>query len=180
MTRRVIVPILMVAALATPCLAGNAEEGVAEQLARELVRLQLPPSSLDEMYVQATQAAVVNFENGIQPAIKRALTENEKQRLVLFWRKEIEAMLPYSSLEDLIVPVVTKNLTLDELQEIIKFSNSPAGRKLAEVQPIISREARSSGEMFARKFADKDWQARIAAELKEQFPQWYAKPEGGE
>jgi len=152
--------------------AAAAEPG-ADELAREIVRNQVSPATMDDVYLQAAQQASNNFQLAIQPAIKRAVTEDEKQRLLLFWHTRIKDLLPYSAIEDLIAPVVTKNLSLEDLQEISRFTQSPTGRRYTEVQAVIMRESRAAGEQLGKKLADKEWQAKVVEDVKREFPQWF-------
>ena len=77
------------------------------------------------------------------------------------------------------VPIVSKNLSEEELREVQRFFDSPAGRHLIEVKAVLMREGRSAGEQLGKRLADKDWQARVTAKMAEQFPQWFpeAPPE---
>lgn len=169
---RVVTGVLVVAGIACGLVFAQPEPG-ATDIAKEIVRNQLSPAMMEEVYVQASQAASTQFQLAIQPAIKRAVTRDEQQRLLLFWHDKVKDLFPYSAIEDVIVSVVTKNVSLEDLQEIKRFSDSPAGRRYAEVQAVIVREARAAGEQLGAKLADKEWQARVAEELKREFPQWF-------
>ena len=145
----------------------------AEEAAREFVRNQLGGEALEDMYQQGAQAATLNFQVSIQPALKRALTDDEKNRLYLFWHEKMKGLMPPERFEDLLVPLVTKYLTGDEIQEINAFYATRTGMKVLQMQPSLAREARVAGQEFARKLADKDWQAAIVEDLKNQFPQFF-------
>ncbi len=68
---------------------------------------------------------------------------------------------------------MVKNVSLEDLQEIKRFSDSPAGRRYAEVQAVIVREGRAAGEQLGKKLADTEWQTRVVEDLKREFPQWF-------
>ena len=163
--------LLAAVAAADPALAGAKPE--AEQIAREVVRTEINPAMMDELYLQAAEAASTNFQLAIQPGIKRALTDDEKQRLFVFWHEEMKVLLPYSAIEDMMVPIVSKNLSEEDLREVQRFFDTPAGRHLIEVKAVLMREGRAAGEQLGKRLADKDWQARVTAKMAEQFPQWF-------
>lgn len=173
MLKVVIAAILLIASVSSSHAAGTPDKE-ADTVARQLVRTQIGPEYLEEIYTQGSQAATVNFENQILPALKRPLTANEKQRLLLFWHTRIKELIPYSVLEDLLVPVVTKHLTVEEMSEIIRFYDTPAGRKLTSVLPALTREAQSAGEQLGSKMADKKWLDATVEALKAEFPQFFA------
>jgi hypothetical protein len=155
------------------CCGAVAAEPTADDVAREIIRNQFSTATMDELYLQAAQQASTSFQLAIQPTLKRAVTDDEKQRLLVFWHAKIKDLLPYSAVEDVIAPILTKNVSLEDLQEINRFTQSPAGRRYADVQALITRESRSAGEQLGRKLADKEWQTKIVGELKEEFPQWF-------
>jgi hypothetical protein len=144
-----------------------------EQATRTLIRTEIAPELFDGLYVQAARAAVQNFEPAVRSSIGRALTDDEKQRLQEFWQRKIRDLLPYSAIEDRLVPLVTKQLSVEELREINRFNSSPVGRKFAEMQVMISGEARAAGEELGKKLSDRDWQAKVDGEMKKEFPQLF-------
>lgn len=141
--------------------------------ARELARTQFTDDTLEELYGQAASAAAMSFENSIQPALGRALTEGEKQRLLRFWHGQMVAIMPRSALEDLLVPLIARNLSLADLDEINRFNASAAGQRLTKVLPLLMREGQTAGERFATTMADEKWQAQMLEGLKSEFPQWF-------
>jgi hypothetical protein len=149
----------------------------AEEAARELVRNQIGPEYMEGIYQETAQAIALRFQADIQPTLKRALSDNEKQRLVFFWYGKIKELLPTSVVESLLVPVVTKYLTTNEIQELNRFYNTPLGKKLTKLLPSLTREAEAAGEQLGTKsLADKRVIAATTQELKTQFPQWFPTP----
>jgi hypothetical protein len=174
-----LVAAILIAGASVSAATEPRQGAAAEQAARTLIRTEIDPATFDELYVQASRAAVQNLEAAVQPSLQRALTDDERKRLSLFWQRKMRELLPYSAIEDRLVPRVTKQLSLEELQEINRFNGSPVGRKLAEVQAVISFEARASGEQMGKRLADKDWQAKVDEELKREFPLWFPTPGPG-
>ncbi len=142
------------------------------EAAKAFLHLQVNPEIMEESYQQTATHIATKFQLDIQPKINRAFTEDEVRRLQFFWYNRLKDMMPYSKLEELIVPVITKNFTVDELHDINRFLQSPTGLKLTEIQPIIAEEARIAGEEMGKKIADKQWIEATKQDLMIQFPQW--------
>jgi hypothetical protein len=58
-------------------------------------------------------------------------------------------------LVDMLVPVYSKHLTLDDLQKIIDFYQTPAGKKYAEKTPLIMQESMQIGQQWGMKIGQK-------------------------
>jgi uncharacterized protein len=56
-------------------------------------------------------------------------------------------------LVDLIVPVYDRNLTHDDIKELIRFYETPTGRKFVSVLPKITQESMAVGEKWGRDLA---------------------------
>ncbi len=54
-------------------------------------------------------------------------------------------------LTDMLIPVYSKHLTLDDLKGIIQFYESPAGKKLASKNPLIVQESMVIGQEWGYK-----------------------------
>jgi len=78
-----------------------------------------------------------------------------------FWERFVaQARARRSDLIATLVPVYARAFELSELEELLRFYNSPVGRKLLEVQPGLTRESVQAGQA---------WAARIAAEVRQQL-----------
>lgn len=54
-------------------------------------------------------------------------------------------------LTEMLTPVYSKHLTIDDLKAIIQFYESPAGKKLASKNPIITQESMAIGQEWGYK-----------------------------
>lgn len=54
----------------------------------------------------------------------------------------------FDKLVDLMTPVYQKNITLEDLKEINKFYQTPAGKRIAEAQPKIAVESTQVGQQW--------------------------------
>lgn len=72
--------------------------------------------------------------------------------------KEFETEFQSTSVDDLVnmlSPVYEKHITEAELNEIIKFYSTPAGKKLAEKTPSIMEESMAVGQTWGQAVAQK-------------------------
>lgn len=70
-----------------------------------------------------------------------------------------------TSLDDLVAlmaPVYEKHLTETDLNEVIKFYNTPVGKKVADKTPVITQESMAVGQTWGMQVA-----AKIQAKMKE-------------
>jgi uncharacterized protein len=58
-------------------------------------------------------------------------------------------------LVDLIVPVYDRNLAQDDVKELIRFYESPTGKKFVSVLPKITQESMVVGEKWGRELAER-------------------------
>lgn len=103
---------------------------------------------------------VSGTEQSYQQAIDMTLNMSKDQYPDLgdeFWN-EMSAEFKGTSIDELtemLVPVYKKYLSEDELDEIIAFYNTPAGKKLASSNPQIMQESMSIGQAWGAKLGEK-------------------------
>jgi len=63
---------------------------------------------------------------------------------------------------EMLVPIYEKHLTHEDIKGLIAFYETPVGRKLLAVMPLMHQESRTAGEIWGREFA-RTVQERLAA-----------------
>lgn len=79
-----------------------------------------------------------------------------------FWEefaKEVDA----NSLIELIVPIYDKHFTHEDVKGLIEFYQTPVGKKLIAVQPLLTQESQQAGEKWGMEIGQK-----VAERLKEE------------
>ena len=61
----------------------------------------------------------------------------------------------FTQLMDLMVPIYAKYYTEEDLDNIIRFYETPSGRRLADAQPTIATDAMGVAQQWAMQFAQK-------------------------
>lgn len=117
-----------------------------------------------------TMFSLSGTEQTYQAAISQMLNMFKQQYASVnedIWN-ELEQEFRKSSLNDLVdllTPVYQKHLTINDLKELIKFYESPAGQKLAQTTPLITQESMQVGQQwgmqigqeFAKKMQEKGY-----------------------
>lgn len=99
---------------------------------------------------QATFRAVIN-------QTVEGFKEQKREVPAEIWEELRHELLGTSidELLDMIAPVYARHITLEELQDIIAFYESPAGKKLAEKTPLITQESMQIGQQWGRKVGER-------------------------
>ncbi len=74
-----------------------------------------------------------------------------------YW-EEVEKVMMKTLVDDwveMLIPIYHKRFTLSDLQGIIKFYESPVGKKMAAEQPAIASESMAVGQQWGVKIATK-------------------------
>ena len=92
----------------------------------------------------------------LMQSMKKAMP-NVPERFWADFQKEVRT----DELIDLIVPVYDRHLSHDDVKALIKFYETPSGKKFVSVLPQITQESMSAGETWGRGLAE-----RVIARLK--------------
>ena len=79
-----------------------------------------------------------------------------------FWTR-LESRLDMDGFVDLFIPIYDRNFSHDDIKNLIKFYESPIGKKMLEVTPSMTQESYRVGEEWGQKLA-----MDIISELKRQ------------
>ena len=99
---------------------------------------------------------VSGSEATFSAAIKQMMSMQRQQNPNVsadIWN-ELEADFLKTSMDDLVtmlIPVYQKHMTLSDLQGLIKFYESPVGKKFAEKTPMITTESMQVGQQWGMK-----------------------------
>lgn len=102
---------------------------------------------------------VSGTEESYKAVIKQVITMYKQQYANVdakVW-DDLEMEFSKTSLNDLtemLVPVYSKYLAIEDLQAIIQFYESPVGKKFAENTPLIMQESMQIGQQWGRKIGE--------------------------
>lgn len=69
-----------------------------------------------------------------------------------FWDR-VEDVVEMDDIMDILVPIHRKHFTAEDIDGLIRFYESPLGRKLIERQPDMVQESMSAGETWGERIA---------------------------
>jgi len=97
----------------------------------------------------ATKLVIGNLESMIV-----SQRQNNPQIPAAFWDAFlVHARRDTTRLVDMLVPIYAAHLTQPELEELLRFYNSPIGQRLTAVQPAIFKESMAAGESWGEQIA---------------------------
>jgi hypothetical protein len=95
---------------------------------------------------------VTNTAQEIERVINLSLKENiilNADAYIAKWKEKAN----YNDLSYELVPLYDKYYTHDEIKQLIKFYESPLGKRVLEITPLLSTEAGEIGEEWGKKLA---------------------------
>lgn len=165
---------ILVVTFAVIALALGAQEDPAHMLVEKIVAA----NNTEELYSQAANLVAARLQPSIQRYLKRQLSGDEKQRLVLYWVDALKELMPIESIKEVLASTVANHFTDEELKEILQFYETPVGKKLLGITPTITKEFRSTERDLISKMGDKETLHRLLDRFRKEFPDWLPKNEG--
>lgn len=133
---------VLAAAAVALFLAGPARAAAPEGKAREAdIRKLMALSGAGQLGAQMAQQLM----QALRPMVPDAPES--------FWN-EFSARVHPDDIVDLVVPIYAKHFTAEDVKNLIAFYESPTGRKLTNVQPVILQESMAVGQQWGRRIAE--------------------------
>lgn len=151
--RRVVLVILVALAIGAPAAAQRAPVNPATAAT---IRRLLELTGAAKLALQSMEQMVPS-QRAVNPQVPAA-----------FWDAFLaHARRDVSQLVDSLVPVYAAHFTKAELDELVRFYESPIGRRMSAVQPMITQESMQAGQR---------WGARIGGEIGDSLARAAATP----
>ena len=100
------------------------------------------------------------------PSLKKAYS-NVPERFWDDFMAEFKAEANIDELIDMIIPIYDKFYTEDDIKELIKFYDSPIGKKVISNMPQIMKESMLAGQEWGRKLGEEIGK-KVEKRIKEQ------------
>lgn len=104
-----------------------------------LLDLMKTPANMSSMF-DATIAAQRSSLPGVPAAMWDAISARA------------HASIP--QLVDSLVPIYSRHLTQQELEQLVQFYSSPLGQRLVDVQPLIAKESMEAGARWGKQIGE--------------------------
>lgn len=124
------------------CTAAAQQQPIADTAKQQDILKLLRVSGSAELGIQVMDQMMMSFEE-ILPDVPAE-----------FWadfRNEVKA----EDLLDMMVPIYDKYYTHDDIRELIKFYESPVGKKMVETMPLLLQESMQAGQEWGRALSEK-------------------------
>jgi hypothetical protein len=92
----------------------------------------------------------VTVANNMIDSFKKSLPEVKDE----FWN-EFKNEIKAEDLVNLIIPIYDKYFTENEIDELIKFYNTPIGKKMISNLPVIMQESMQAGQKWGEAIGEK-------------------------
>jgi uncharacterized protein len=125
-------------ALSAPARAAAPDENARHADIRKLMAL----TGAGELGVQAARQML----QALRPMVPDAPEA--------FWN-DFASRLDPNDLVEMVIPIYAKHLGPEDVKKLIAFFESPTGRKLTSVQPIILQESMAAGQQWGKRIAEK-------------------------
>ena len=141
--------------------------------AEELVVAELSHGGFESLLNVATEEAMGVMRPTFQAELGHELTATEDEKLARAFRSALKQVYPRELWVEALQTVYTENLSLEEMEAILRFYRAPEGTRLLEVRPRIQEQATLAAErMFSTR--QKEFEERLQIEL----PGLFAQEEG--
>ena len=157
-TRNILIVVALVLSFAsTACKKAGTAQANDSSLAQESYQDLVGKYLLVSGGLQSAEAVIspiIDINKKESPNIPEDAWPRIKEIMIDFFKNNIVEMY---------APIYKKHISENELKEIIKFYESPAGKKLAEKNPAILTEAMAASEDLGQKL-DKEISRVLASE----------------
>jgi hypothetical protein len=136
-----VVAVLVVAVAALGETGGAAaQEGGRRELARELARVMIDDSVRRGLEERVTGTMTQGMAATLQDRLNRRLQEAEWGLLSEIVGRFVAETFPRSRIEEIAAEGYARHFDEGELRELVRFQQSPVGRKASRLAPVIAME----------------------------------------
>lgn len=116
----------------------------------------------------------------VRNAMSRKLPADRLQKFMDDFNQKLTARAPANEVQDAEIPIYAQHFSLQELQGMIQFYDSPVGQQMVKSLPEVLQQSQQTGAEIERKAALDTLQAMSNdyPELKSMLPQEQSNPSG--
>ena len=91
------------------------------------------------------------FENRVRSVMSEALGPDRTSKFMETFSKNLEANVPPSAVVDAMVPIYARAFSMEEIQGLIQFYESPLGQRIVKVMPKVEEDSQNAGLQLGNK-----------------------------
>lgn len=171
--KKLVLSLALVAVLPGLALAGPTKQ---EQLAAEYLTISNVSKQVDEVRAQMKESIVSQLD---QLPIPPEKLQGLKDQTVAI----VDEDMQWDNMKGEYIALYADTFTVEELQEILRFSKSPVGQKLNEKMPVLIEKSIGIGQKHSQQAAMRvrqavqDFAQQQKAEMDQQADQQKAEPQ---
>jgi hypothetical protein len=121
------------------------------------------------------------FESRVRSVISEALGPDRTTKFMETFSKKLEADVPPAAVVDAMVPIYARAFSLEEIQGLNQFYESPLGQRIVKVMPKVEEDSQNAGLQLGNKatLAVLQTMTDEYPELKQMIQDPNAAPNGG-
>lgn len=114
--------------------------------------------------------------NQVRQVMSRAIQPDQLQQFMDAFGQKFNASAPPSEVTDAVIPIYASHFSMEDIQGLTKFYESPLGRKVVSSMPQVTQQSEAAGIQIDQKAA-----MSVLRDMQEQYPQLkqMLPPEGG-
>lgn len=85
------------------------------------------------------------FETRVRSIMSEALGPDRTTKFMETFSKKLEANVPPSAVVDAMVPIYARAFSMEEIQGLIQFYESPLGQRIVKVMPKVEEDSQNAG-----------------------------------
>jgi uncharacterized protein len=143
---------------ASPALAQSTAPATTSKPAQQAAGTAAPAEKLDPAKEQAIRHLLDLTEiskmgenisqaisRQVQEAVGRGLAEDQVPKFMETFNSKFTSAAPPAKVTDAIVPIYAKHFTMEDIQGLVKFYESPLGTKLVKEMPQVVQDSQAAG-----------------------------------
>ncbi len=91
------------------------------------------------------------FESRVRSVISEALGPERTTKFMETFSKNLEANVPPSVVVDAMVPIYARAFSMEEIQGLVQFYESPLGQRIVKVMPKVEEDSQNAGLQIGNK-----------------------------
>ncbi len=159
----------LILGLTIGCAGPTDSPEARQELAGELARLSVELGSLDRLLEDGAEMAWSSSADTIRLELGRELTGQEQGQVQRILRTVLSEFVTAELWEETVTRVYAENFTAGELDSMLEFYSSPAGRKSLQLQGKLTQQVDAAVEQALEARID-EFIARVDEELALAFP----------
>ena len=91
------------------------------------------------------------FETRVRSIMSEALGPDRTTKFMETFSKKLEANVPPNAVVDAMVPIYARAFSMEEIQGLIQFYESPLGQRIVKVMPKVEEDSQNAGLQLGNK-----------------------------